>query len=360
MLSFASFRPVGLAECLALVWLTAGGLAQQPPPAGQGERASPAVSPPEARLAAATAAIAAAERWLGTDQTDVDGRDAIVRDLLLASAAPVDAWFQAVLQGSATQPQTPRAKGVRALATQFALGHVQQQLATEITFVGQYDRLHALQPFVTELFFDLLLETPEWFAYTRRLQLVAPLRDLVRQSPPLARRDAVARLVENERIEPEDLRRALAAALAQWGMPEPAARVVAELRQAASDGDGPERLATTLELADYYVQLRDYKSAASAHRTAQALAKSAGVPLLPIAWYAATCVHALLGDVERAFAALEQCTARLAAPELDPSHRLRRTMFDLDPELAVLRGDPRFARLVAAAFPTPEPPAGGR
>ena len=87
------------------------------------------------------------------------------------------------------------------------------------------------------------------------------------------------------------------------------------------------------------------------------LAKASKLTLKPLAWYSAACVHALAGDVERGLAAVEQCAALLASPDLDSSLRLQRAMFDTDPELAALRGDPRFAAALQRAFP---PAAQGR
>src|SRR6185369_5211622 len=114
-------------------------------------------------------------------------------------------------------------------------------------------------------------------------------------------------------------RRALAALLWQWGTKQPAQRLVAALVTATGEGDAEDRVQTTLELADFQCQLREYKQAATAHRSAQTLAKTAGVTLKPVAWYAAACVHALLGDTERGLAALEQCVDMLASPNLDSS-----------------------------------------
>jgi hypothetical protein len=302
-------------------------------------------------------AAAVAERWLASDQNVMALRDQAAAALLRDPRAGV-AWLAAQLPAAAADPVAGRSKGVHGLATQVVLGYLQQQRATGMTFVGQYDLLLQLQPFAGELLFELLLATPEWFPFTQRVQLVAPLRDLQLRIPAAPRLEAVVKLVENRTVEPEDLRRALAAALWQWGTRQYAQAITAELQAATAEGDAEDRVQTTLVLADYFCLLREYKQSAAAHRTAQALAKTSGVQLKPIAWYAAGCVHALLGDKERALAALDTCAVMLASPDLDSSLRVQRTLFDTDPELATLRGDARFAAIVAKAFPAVDAPAG--
>ena len=49
-------------------------------------------------------------------------------------------------------------------------------------------------------------------------------------------------------------------------------------------------------------------------------------------------------------AAIEQCAALLASPDLDSSLRLPRSMFDRDPELALLRAQPRWEAAMRRAF----------
>lgn len=295
-------------------------------------------------------AVAVAERWLASDQNDITLRDQAAAALLREPRAGAD-WLATQLPAATEAPAAGRSKGVHGLATQFVLGYLQRQRASGMTYVGQYDLLLRLQPFAGELLFGLLLATPEWFPLTQRIQLVAPLRDLQLRLPAASRLEEVVKLVENRAVEPEDLRRALAAALWQWGTRQFAQAITAELQTATTEGDAEDRVQTTLVLADYWCLLREYKQSAAAHRAAQALAKGSGVRLKPVALYAAACVHALLGERERGLEALEACAAMMASPDLDSSLRLPRSLFDADPELSALRGEPRFAAIVAKAFP---------
>lgn len=311
-------------------------------------------SPPSA------AAIAAAgERWLASDQTSRDLVEATVKAMLEAPPLGVE-WLAGQLRVAGREPANPRAKGTHALASQVVLEFLRREQKRGIVYVGQYDPLLPLQPFAGDLLFGLLLETPTWYPFTFRVRLVPALRDLQRGPPSVARLDAVIAMAQDER-EPQDLRRALAAMLWQWGKQEYGRAIVDALQAATTEGDAEDRVQTTLELADFWTQLRAYRNAANAHRAAQVLAADAGVTLRPIAWYSAACVHALLGDVDRGMVALERCARMLGSPDLDPSLRLERTLFEQDPEIDPLRRQPGFAALLQLAFgPTAAPadPAG--
>lgn len=292
---------------------------------------------------------AAAEKWIASDQVDTELLEATVKVMSAQPKLAVD-WLAQQFDRAANNGQM-RNKGVQALCTQFAIDYLRVQRATNLVYVGQYDLLLRLQPYVGDLFFELLLDTPAWYPLTFRAQLVAPLRDLQVRPPSAERLDGIVKLAEDA-DESEGLRRALAAALWQWGTKHCAEAVINKLQQDIANGDAEDRVNSTLHLADFYVLLRDYKLAASAHRSAQVLAKQGNLPLLPIAWYAAACVHALLGDVERGFQALDECTRQLASKDLDESLRLELSMFANDPELALLRKEPRFAEMVARVPPT--------
>lgn len=302
---------------------------------------------------------AAAVAWVTSDQVAERELQTAVKVLVQHHTAAID-WLAAELPAALAKPTEPRGRGVTSLATHFVLGFLEQQRKTEMVFVGQYDALARLQPFVGELLFQLLLETPDWYPLTFREHLIAPLRDLQPKPPQPDRLAATRKLCAAVEVEPEALRRLVAAMLWQWGEPAAGKAVVARLQQATTEGEAEDRLLATLALADYQVLLRDYKAAASTHRAAQALARSCDVPLRPAALYAAACVHALLGEVDRGIDALDRCATLLASPHLDTSLRIKRTLFDNDPELALLRQDPRFAAIVEKAFGAAVDPPGGR
>lgn len=288
----------------------------------------------------------AIERWLASEHTSEALMTATVEAVCDADdGLAVLGQLQALL----AKPNAPRSKGLRSLMPKVALEHLRRTYKSGMTYAGQYDGLGSLQPWVGPFLFGLLLDTPEWYPLTFRARLVPALRDLQAQLPSAERVAAIIRLVEDDR-EPTGLRRALAAALWQWGKRRHAEEFVRELQLATTEGDGEDRVNATLQLADYYNLLRDYKRAAGAHRAAQALARGAAVELLPVAWYSAACVHALKGDKERGLEALRRCAEMLASPDLDKSRRIERKLFEDDPEIALLRADERFQELLKLAF----------
>jgi len=334
-------RMLGVSALVAV-----GLVAQTPPPE------SPPPAPVVAPAAQGPSIADAFAAWFAAG-APADGNKPLLAALAIAPEAGL-AWLSAAHAGAGDD--AARRKAVEQAERDFALAFVKIQRASDITFRGQYDALAMLQPRVGEFFFTLLLEPPQWFPTTQRLELVPALRDLQPRIPDAACVDAIVRIADNERIEPEDLRAALAAMLWQWGVKEQGQRHLARLVAATAEGEPEERMQATLALADFHNQLREHKPAAAAYRAAQALAKGAKAEWKPLTWYSAACVHALAGDRDRALAAIEACAARLASPELDSSLRLSRRMFDRDPELDSLRAEPRFQAAVQRAFPAADAP----
>ena len=299
------------------------------------------------RGAAGQSVEAAIEQWLVSEHDSSELMAATV-----AAVCDADDGIEVLgaLQGQLVDaPSEARSKGLRSLIVQVTLEHLRRTHKSDMRFVGQYHGLRPLQPWLDPFLFGLLLDTPEWYPLTFRARLVPAIRDLIPKLPSAERVAAILALVNDER-EPVDLRRGLASLLWQWGKKSAAERFVRELQMATTEGDGEDRVHATLQLADYFNALQDYRRAAGAHGAAQALARGAGVELLPVAYYSAACVHALLGDKERGIAALRRCAEMHASPDLDSSRRLKRALFEDDPEIALLRTDDRFSALLKLAF----------
>jgi hypothetical protein len=290
----------------------------------------------------------AVAKWLASDQTSEALMAETVAEILKQPKTGMH-WLGERLPAALAAPNESNSKGIRSLVPQVILEFLRQTHHSEMVYVGQYAALSELQPVAADFLFTLLIETPDWYPFTFRERLVPALRDIQLRLPTADRVDGIVALIKNPQ-ETTGLRNALAAMMAQWGRAEYADAVVKQLIQATAEGDGEDRVQATLNLADYYNLLRDYKNAARAHRTAQALAKGADVPLLPVAFYAAACVHALNGDLERGMDALMQCARLQASPDLDRSRRVERKLFDKDPEIALLRSDARFAEALKLAF----------
>ena len=297
------------------------------------------------------------EQWLAAEKGSAEAAprkmlDDAVKELLVAHELGF-AWLHS--QHAASTDGTPQRKCVDLLATNTVIEFLRQKRQSGITFAGQFEPLRALQPFVGELLFGLLVDTPQWYPHTHRVRLVRPLRDLHPQAPSEARMAQITALVDSS-IEPEELRRGLACLLWQWGSKQPAQQRLEALRRESGEGDAEDRVRTLATLAELQYELLDYRASAATHRSLQALAKASDVPLKPMLLYASACSHALSGDVDRGIECLDQCAALQASPDVDASLKLARSVWENDPEITVLRRDPRYPAIFARAFP-PAPDA---
>jgi hypothetical protein len=289
-----------------------------------------------------------AESWLESDQTSMELRGAVSKALLQDPKVGL-AWLGKQLPAAAVDPNLSRSKGVYDLCTAVTLEFLREAQKSDFVFVGQYKPLAALKPYVVDLLFLLLLDTPQWYPLTFRERLVPALRDLQLEAPSLKQVDDIIAIIENDR-EPVGLRHALAAMMWQWGQRDHAQAVIIDLVRATTEGDDEDRVQSTVALAEYYSLLREYKSSANSYRALQVMAKKAEVRLQPVVWYAAACVFALSGDSKRGMEAIKRCAEMHASPHLDASLRLKRELFEDDPEIESLRKLPGFAELVKLAF----------
>ncbi|MEM7199886.1 MAG: hypothetical protein AAF628_06450 [Planctomycetota bacterium] len=303
----------------------------------------------------------AVRRWLEARPATEALRDAAVRSVLAEGRTALDHVAGLLRQHEEDEGSSARVKSqaLRALVVQVALAFVQRAEDSGMFFAGQYGDLAALQPWVGSLFLNLVFDTPEWYPNDRRTRLVPALRDLFPTSPG---RDvvAVARDVADDELEPDDLRRALVWTLAQWDDRELADARLALLRERmASEFDEERRLAQG-ELAWAYYAMRDYAAAARAQRAYVRQTEELNAARLPVDYYNAACWSALAGDREVAFQELELCVRLMRSRQVDPSVRLKRDLFERDPEMALIRDTKRYRALVDAAFDLarelPEPP----
>lgn len=299
------------------------------------------------RIRAQEAAFAPCEAWLAAEQPTRAQLDAAIERLI---AEPTTGFEWLGRERTAAAPdRAARRKAIESLATHTVVEFVRRQHRAGVRHAGQYTPLAKLEPFAGELLFSLLLETPAWFPHTHRVRLVPALRDLFPRAPSEARLVQVAALAKSS-IEPEDLVRALDGLSWQWGDKQPAQARIDELKRASAEGDVEERVRVMLDLAELWYDLREYRSAAATHRAVLALANGAAATLKPAHHYASACAHALSGDVDQGMAALQRCAAAQTDPGTDASHRLAKTLWDRDPEIALLRSDPRYAKIFAEAF----------
>ncbi len=322
---------------LALPMLLAMLAAQQQEPASQQPRSF----------------VEQAEAWLASDQSKQDDKLSVAQAMVAAHAESFP-WLCAALQ-KATDPAAARTKGLRALLVEVVLGFVEAQRRSGVVYRGQYAALSALQPFAGELLFEFLLRTPDWLADTRRIHLVPAIFDLQKTPPDPSLLLGVVDVVENVEIEPADLRNALATLLWQWGRKEFVEARAKSLRDQSGEGDAEDRVLAFRELGDLWYRVQEHKRAASAHAAMVALADSAKLELMPTDWYWGACYNALCGKLDAGFAALSRCADMHASDRVDPVRKLPYALWQVDPDLAALRADPRFAAILARAFPEPKP-----
>lgn len=289
------------------------------------------------------------EKWLGSEHNDGELLGATVGAVLADHKRGI-ALLADLLKAARAKPQLPRSRGTQALALRVSLGFLQRETAGNVIFAGQYDPLLPLQPFVGDLFFSWLVDTPSWFPDTHRIHLVPALRDLQPTLPGTTELEAVLAIIENEAIEPENLRFALACMLWQWGKKEHVQPRIDKLVKDSAEGSTEDRVFAFLELADLYYALRDYRTSAATHRSLQRLAKDTTFELKPLDWYSAACVHALSGEIEDGIAALAKCADLQASSDVDSSHKVEREVFETDPEIGALRTHPKFKAIFDKAI----------
>lgn len=323
---------------------------QTPPPGGDKPPAGTEAGDPWTKPVTA---------WLESDQTDDKLLEAAVEGLLVEASRGL-AWLGGVLPACLEDRKPARSKGTIALATHAVLGFLKQQHECGYVFAGQYLPLQPMQPYAGDLLFEWLLDTPDWYPDTQRVRLVPALRDLQTSLPARHRVAKIVALVEDARNEPIALRRALACMLWQWGERRLAQQWLEDLQSRISEGDEQDRIDTLLELAQLQYELREYRSAAATHRTLQNLAKTAKHRLRPIDWYWSACVHALTQQIDRGIESLQQCAAVQSDRSTDTSLHLPKKLFLEDPEISLLRSDPRFEVILKMLFPPTNPAEPGQ
>lgn len=310
--------------------------------------ALPAQETAQDKVAMARAALVA---WLESDHRDTALLEKAVAGILNAG---VDAIADVGARATAAHGKADMhaGRGLDAVITHVAVAFLKRETESGIVFAGQYDALRPLQPFVGKLFLNLLLETPDWYSAKERHLLVLPLRDVYPQSPGDEVCKKLHEVAIDEDFEPEPLRQNLAFALAQWGdrtLIE--ARITQVSKDSQTEGISDERRAALrYELADIHCNLRDYERAAKIHVDMLRQAELKGIDLLPTHYYNAACCLARAGAAQAALDELQRAVKLIQGGKVDPSHLLKRELFDRDPDLASIRGTERFRDLVRAVF----------
>lgn len=332
-----------VAQALLLAFL-AGGVVGQPTK-GRATQATPATE--QARMAELRKAL---EAWFAADPRDRDEstRDQVVAKVMAAGVGGLDLlalWSKRVAQSEDRKLDL----AARTIVGQVALRWLKKVEKGPARYAGQYDGLRRLQPVVGEFYMRLLLDTPQWFPDTSRWLVIPALRDLYPKGPDPETLEQVEIMAKNVEVEPEYLRLGLAYALAQWGRRDLIKVKIRALEKQAASEEAEVALLAKRDLAKIHYEIRDYAFGAVAYREFLSAAESARI-VFPVNYYNAACCMCLSGDRRSALKFLEKCLAINNSADVDPSMRVKRALFDSDPEINLVRKDPRFVLMVEKAF----------
>ena len=337
-------RILGVAAPLVLAGVVLGQPGKvQPGKVQPGEQKQP---PAKSRAEAQDALKA----WFDADPRDRDeqARDKVVSRIMVAGPAGLDLLAGWVRRFAET-PDPKLRKPAETLVGQVALRWLKMVEESPSRYAGQYQDLARLEPMAGEFYLRLLLDTPQWFSHKRRWLVISPLRDLFPKGPDPETLAQIEIMANNSEVEPEYLRVGLAYALAQWGRRDLIKVKIRALEKQASSGEPELVLLARRDLAKIYYGIRDYAVGAVAYRDFLQAAEAAET-VYPVNYYNAACCMCLSGDRRSAMLFLEKCLAINNSARIDSSMRVKRELFEQDPEIKLLIKDPRFAAMLEQAF----------
>lgn len=294
-------------------------------------------------------AIGAVDSWIGARVRDEALRDSTVTKILAAEKAGLQ--LLADRMGTSTEQQDEKtASAVYSLICHVGILWLDQVEESGMVFAGQYNDLRVLHPSLGEFYLQLLLDTPGWYPIDRRWRLVPAVRDLYPKGPSADTMERIETMARDVEIEPENLRIRLAYALGQWGKRDLIKDTISGLEETL-EGDSEEASLLALrELAGVHYLMREYSIAAVRHKGYLELAEKVDYYRTPADYYNAACCMNLSGDVRSAMDYLKRCLALNQSDKIDPSIRLKRDLFEKDPEIATIRGTEGFKKLLDEAF----------
>ena len=121
------------------------------------------------------------------------------------------------------------------------------------------------------------------------------------------------------------------------------------LETQARSKDDELALLAKRDLAAIHYAIRDYAFGAVAYRDFLPAAEAAET-VYPADYYSAVCCMCLSGDKRSALLYMAKCLALNKSSKIDPSVRLKRELFDIDPEIKLIRRDPVYLKLIEEAF----------
>lgn len=292
----------------------------------------------------------ALDEWLARESRDRDEgtRDEVVAKIM-GSGRPGVALLSSRYKKAAQSDDPDLRTANHTIVCHIALRWLEKVEKSPTRFAGQYGDLLQLQPAAGEFYMQLLLNTPQWYPVNRRWVVIPALRDLYPKGPDRDTLDQFEIRAKNVADEPEHLRIGMSYALAQWGRRDLIKIKIRALEKQAESDQEELALAAKRDLAAILYGIRDYAFAAVAYRDFLRAAEAAET-VYPVNYYNAACCMCLSGDRRSALGYLEKCLAINNAANVDPSMYVKRELFDIDPEIDLVRGDRRFIEMIDNAF----------
>ncbi len=292
---------------------------------------------------------AAIRAWVRSDHTDEALREAATKAVLESGDVGLRALADTVRR---TRPdQRDRRVGVESLVATVVVGILEQAHDSGMRFAGQHNRLRALQPYAGTFLVQLVVDTPDWFPDDMRSLVVPALRDVYPRGPEPGARTQLRVVAEDEDFESQALRDALAYAFAQWGERDLVQPRLDEYQENAGDGTDTDELFFVRALAVVHYELREYAEAGRLWLRFTTGMAGLDAPVGAMDLYNAACSLSLAGEAEAALGAIERCSDLVAAGKVDSRAAITKQMFETDPDLRSIRGEERFAKAKAQAFP---------
>jgi tetratricopeptide (TPR) repeat protein len=224
---------------------------------------------------------------------------------------------------------------------------IEDQIATNAIYAGQYSALRKLDWDVQKLLQKWVSETPKGAVDGSALRnaSINALRDLVDGKASDDLRD-VLKQVANDWFESTRIKNSAAFALAQFGDRSLVDGAIKKATDQTKAEDVRDQITGWLSLANIYYNLRQYDDAVNAYQQVIKLAAGGGVGLTPTVFYNCGCSLALAGKTDAAFVHVEK--ALVAGKQR--GNQLNKRLLETDMDIKSLRKDPRFAALMAKFF----------
>lgn len=294
-------------------------------------------------------ATKALDSWIDARVRDDALREHTVTEILAADKAGLQLLADR-MRVSVEQRDEKASSAVYSLICHVGIAWLDRVEKSGMIFAGQYDDLRVLQPSLGGFYLQLLVDTPGWYPIDRRWRLVPAVRDLYPKGPDTDVIERIETMARDVEIEPEHLRIRLAYALAQWGKRDLVKDKIKSLEETL-EGDNEEASILALrDLAAMHYSMREYSIAAVRHKEYLSRAETADYYRTPTDYYNAACCMCLSGDLRSALDYLKRCLALNQSDKIDPSIRLKRDLFEKDPEIATVRATEGFKKLLDEAF----------